>query len=563
MKKIILFLLFLFVNAALFAQFTNYYSKPSGNITLLSTWGTNPNGTGTSPTSFNANNCRYYVHNRTSTTLNGAGNFIIGGNNSVLHIGTGLTNSGFTVPAGYLLKSDSLYIDSASALYISGTVECAKAHFSYYSSVNYTDTNAMQPIMAGSYGKLVLMGIPTTSMWNDTRTKKLKGHVQARNTITIECILYCDTFSLTIGQSPTQPGILYYDNVNFWGRVVGKVKRWIPATSNNQALFPFGSPDKKHQLLYINNTIAPTVGGLLSAEYFPYFPGNAGLPLVDTSSNPDLNINKVGFGFYHLAIESGLVGGKFNLEAKPINISNVNWEGALRMIKRDGVSNAWRLEPGSYGGGFSAFMPSIGINGTTALNGQYAIASDSVINYLPIKLIHINGNLTPEQISLFWSTSSEINAKEFVVSVLDQTEWKVAKRIDAFGNSNQIRNYQCVLNNASKANEIALKLEAFDRDGSLSYSKEIYLENNNQLANISLYPNPFSEQLNLHFFGSNQNAFAEVFIIDQAGKTVLTEKLNDTNVQDYVISTKDLSPGLYLIKVVQQANTYFYRHIKL
>jgi hypothetical protein len=161
----------MFMQISLFAQYTNYYSKPFGSITSLSTWGTNTNGTGSSPISFNGNNCRYYLHNRLTTTLNGVGNLIIGGTNSVLVIGSGTTNSGFTIPMGYLLKADSLYIDSAAALYVNGTADCSKAAFSFYSSVNYADTNTMQPIMAGSYGKITLMGIPPSSMWNDTRKK--------------------------------------------------------------------------------------------------------------------------------------------------------------------------------------------------------------------------------------------------------------------------------------------------------------------------------------------------------------------------------------------------------
>ncbi len=157
-------------------------------------------------------------------------------------------------------------------------------------------------------------------------------------------------------------------------------------------------------------------------EYLPYFAGISGLPLIDTSSNPDLNLNRIHSGFYSISIENGLTGGVFDIQAKPLDIGNVNWEGALRMLKRDGASNNWRLEPGSYGGGVNAFMPSIGIYGTSSLIGQYVIASDSIINTLPVQLTQLKGFYESTQISLHWSTASEVNAKEFVVSVLDQTE---------------------------------------------------------------------------------------------------------------------------------------------
>ncbi|MEN9459120.1 MAG: hypothetical protein RL135_1725, partial [Bacteroidota bacterium] len=332
-------------------------------------------------------------------------------------------------------------------------------------------------------------------------------------------------------------------------------------TSNNECLFPLGSPNKKHQLLYITSTSAPTVGGLLSVEYLPYFAGTAGLPLVDTSSN--LNLNRIHSGFYNISIENGLTGGAYNIKAMPLDIGNVNWEGALRMLKRDGVSNNWRLEPGSFGGGHSAYIPSIGIYGTSSLNGQYVIASDSNINTLPIQLTQLKGAYEAEQISLYWTTVSEVNAKEFVVSVLDQTEWKVMQKIGAFGNSSQIRNYHSRFNYASKDGKVTVKLEAFDRDGSNSISKQITLENNQKLPDISLYPNPFSEELQVQYFGSNQSAFADIFIYDETGKLVQQNQIYFTTNQTQIINVGELSPGFYLIKVTKEGRTHFYRQVKL
>jgi len=561
MKKQILFFFVLFAHTSLFAQFTNYYSKSTGSITTLATWGTNTNGTGTSPSSFNGNNCRYFVQNRLSTTFNGVGNLIIGGNNSTLIIGNGLINSSFTIPVGYLLKADSIYIDSAVTLTVNGTMESPKAKFSYFSSVRYSNAGTLQSIVGGSYGKLYLLGIPTNSMWPDVHPKILKGDIQIRNFLFLECILYTDSFSLTIGESVTKIGTFNYDFTNYWGRVIGKVKRWVPAATG-EFLFPFGSQDKKHQLLTIETTTAPSSGGLIVAEYFSFFAGNSGLPIIDTLPIPDLNINKINNGYYKIGVEVGLIGGIFHIQANPIGNSTINWQSALRFLKRDGTSSNWRLEPGTYGGGFSGFNPLIGIPNMLSINGQYVIASDSNFNTLPVYINKFWGYFEENQINLNWSSATEINAKEYHVSILDQGNWILKEKVQAYGNSLKTRNYTCHFLHEKNEAIVRVKLDAYDLDGTLSYSSQITLKSQQDIEEISLYPNPFSEQIQLQYFGSNQNHVADIFIYDHTGKLVTQESVSLNNTLLPSISTSHLNNGIYLVKIFVNGQMYWFKQLK-
>ncbi|MCF8253774.1 MAG: T9SS type A sorting domain-containing protein [Bacteroidia bacterium] len=565
MKKIGLLLLISLAQLGLFAQVTNYYSKSTGAINSLSTWGTNTNGTGTSPSSFTANNCRYYVHNRSLVNLYGLGNFIIGGSNTVLIVGNGLSNVSFYVPEGNILKVDSMYLDSAVSLYITGISDCLKPKFSFYSSVIYQDTNVLQPIMPGSYGKLFLLGGATNNFWPDTRTKILKGDVQARNYINIDCIVYCDTFSLTIGESPTKVGTLAYNTYDKYGRVIGTMKRWIPATTTSgiQGLFPLGSPNKKHQLLYIQNTIAPSTGGLVSVNYLPFFAGNAGLPIIDSSSTPILNLNRLHTGFYDVNVESGLTGGTFTIYANPTAIGNVNWEGALRMLKRDGSNSNWRLDSLSFGGGISAFNPQIGISGMAYLDAQYVIASDSNINTLPVQLINFSGKYSQGKIYLNWATASETNTKEFVVSILDQTNWISLEKIKAFGNSKQTKKYSYQIDYPSEEKELVLQLSCYDKDGSMSFSKQLVLNKDARLLEITLTPKPFQEKLEITYFGLNQNAEAKLLIRDGQGKIVKEEYLNLVQGNKQSKSTSELTPGIYFVEIRIEGQTFKWKQIKI
>jgi hypothetical protein len=138
----------------------------------------------------------------------------------------------------------------------------------------------------------------------------------------------------------------------------------------------------------------------------------------------------------------------------------------------------------------------------------------------------------------------------------------MVQKIAAFGNSTQLKNYQCSFNHASIDGTVTLKLEAFDRDGSNSFSKQITLKNNQESPEISLYPNPFSKELYVQYFGSNQNTFAEFFIYDETGKIAQQNLIHLTDTEKQILNTSELSPGLYLIKVVKDEQTYFYRQVK-
>jgi hypothetical protein len=566
MKRHILFWAVFFIQIPLFAQYTDYYCKPNGRISRLSSWGTNTDGSGNSPISFASSNCRFNIKNRSSLSIDS--NLIINGQNSVLVIGKSNSNTNCVLWHNISLLCDSFYLDSAADLSIYGDLQVAKPQFSRYSTVGYLSPNLLQPVYPAVYGKLFLYttGGTTNYVWPDTYTKKLLGNIQVLDTFFIgDCILHCDTFTITIGQSPTNTGKVYYNNFLSLGRVIGKMKRWYPAatTSGYQGLFPLGSTNKKHQYFYINQSVAPTAGGLITVEYVGQNPGNLGIPISDTILGTPIQFNKIDIGYWKVQIESGLNGAEFEVQANPINMGGIAWIDALRLINRDSLHHHWQLNGNGYSFGSSNQYPFVGLSYIQNLNSHYAVATDSLYNYLPIELLSLKGNLNQEQIDLFWSTTSEINAKEFVVSIYQNKQWVEQKRIPAFGNSAQIRNYSCTLENTGQQTEALLKLCAYDMDGTLSFTKQIQLSSELQLAPLSIYPNPFSEQISFQYLGSNQSAFANILVIDDKGKTLIHETLTLEAKASQIISTSQLPQGIYFIKTTLQGNTQISKFVKL
>ncbi|WP_421895902.1 T9SS type A sorting domain-containing protein [Marinoscillum sp.] len=79
---------------------TLYYSKSTGDLHTLATWGTNTNGTGTAPSNFTADGQVFNLRNRTTAAL--TGNLTISGAGSKLVTGDGTNAINLTIPATFV-----------------------------------------------------------------------------------------------------------------------------------------------------------------------------------------------------------------------------------------------------------------------------------------------------------------------------------------------------------------------------------------------------------------------------------------------------------------------------
>ncbi len=79
-----------------------YYSKATGPLESLSTWGTLPNGTGTSPANFSTDFATYNLRNRTTATLSNS--WTVTGFDSKVIAGDGINGIAFNVNAPFIAK---------------------------------------------------------------------------------------------------------------------------------------------------------------------------------------------------------------------------------------------------------------------------------------------------------------------------------------------------------------------------------------------------------------------------------------------------------------------------
>lgn len=131
-----------------------YYSKSSGNLTALSTWGDDPSGSGTAPADFTAPFQEFNIVNRSSTILNA--NWTVSGVNSKVILGDGSSPAALILPSTAALTGRIDVSDLATlrlennTLPTLGTIEPG-------STVNFAQTGAFT-LPIGTFHNLTITG---------------------------------------------------------------------------------------------------------------------------------------------------------------------------------------------------------------------------------------------------------------------------------------------------------------------------------------------------------------------------------------------------------------------
>ncbi|MCX2575901.1 T9SS type A sorting domain-containing protein [Pedobacter sandarakinus] len=149
------FLLFVLFSMGAAGQ-TNYYSKSTGSLSTLATWGVNTNGSGASPASFTAANQIFNIRNQASPTITAA--WTVTGAGSKVIVGDGASACNFTIPSTFAVSTSTLIdVSNAGTLTISNATIPNLGTLNANSTVNFSLT-ANQTIPAKSYGNLIISG---------------------------------------------------------------------------------------------------------------------------------------------------------------------------------------------------------------------------------------------------------------------------------------------------------------------------------------------------------------------------------------------------------------------
>ncbi|MBL4705385.1 MAG: T9SS type A sorting domain-containing protein [Flavobacteriales bacterium] len=98
-----------------------------------------------------------------------------------------------------------------------------------------------------------------------------------------------------------------------------------------------------------------------------------------------------------------------------------------------------------------------------------------------------------------------------------------------------------------------------DPDFGAFFEHSFYIDNTNsvdeneQTRTLSIYPNPTNDNLNINFYGF-ENDVIQVQVLNESGKLVKSEYMaNDRlNLNRKVLETSDLSAGIYFIRFIDK-----------
>lgn len=368
--------------------------------------------------------------------------------------------------------------------------------------------------------------------------------------------------TLQIGQSASSTGLINV-NGNFLG-INGKIKRWIGSGNLSGLLFPISNRGLKQ--LNISFTAAPLTPGTILAAFEPTkATGFAGFPLLEASTFVSVN-RTCAEGYWQLTPADGLTGGLYDATFTADSISGITNATLTTLINRQDIFDSWKLN-GNFGSVFStANNTGVAITRTGMFGyGQFAIASDSTMNQLPVQWISFNAKRNQSDVVLTWKTASEINNRGFeIMRSNDGVNFSVIGFVKGKGNYNLQSNYSFTDKlEANTGRVVYYKLKQLDYNGRINYSevRELLLSND-YLQSVSVYPNPFNSDFNLDLQLTDAND-VNIFVHDIQGKLVLEQTLYCSTGQNKVtIAASELKNGFYFATIKVGLQTHVIKLIK-
>ncbi len=180
---------------------------------------------------------------------------------------------------------------------------------------------------------------------------------------------------------------------------------------------------------------------------------------------------------------------------------------------------------------------------------------------LPITLVSFTGTLKGNNVMLDWSTSSEINSKEFQIEKSnDGTFYRKITTVPAAGNSNTVKKYNYLDVEATELNYYRLKM--VDIDGANKKSNIVIVKNGSISQAISAVNNPFKDFITIRFAKIPKGRVL-LKILDLSGRLIsTTEVFNPLSSIIRFDSNLTLSKGIYLLQAETEGKKYSIKLLK-
>ncbi|HVB02779.1 MAG TPA: T9SS type A sorting domain-containing protein [Chitinophagaceae bacterium] len=168
---------------------------------------------------------------------------------------------------------------------------------------------------------------------------------------------------------------------------------------------------------------------------------------------------------------------------------------------------------------------------------------------LPIVMQSFTASPVGSSVLLKWTTSSELNNKQFMVQRSDNSKtFTSVGTVAGSGNSNIPRDYQFTDNNLVDGSYF-YRLMQQDFDGKYTFSNVIEVNVNGHYAgSVKVFPNPFSNTINLTGVPAADMKAQNIRVTDISGRSLPFKVLNNTT----IVVQSGLPTGIYFVSVKGQ-----------
>ncbi|KAF5028557.1 hypothetical protein DSECCO2_657810 [anaerobic digester metagenome] len=167
---------------------------------------------------------------------------------------------------------------------------------------------------------------------------------------------------------------------------------------------------------------------------------------------------------------------------------------------------------------------------------------------LPVALLRFDAYCSDNGSEIVWSTATETNNNFFTLErSSDLNEWSLVAKVPGAGNSNEMLNYSYT--DQVHGGLMYYRLTQTDFNGQSETFDPVMVRCNESLAEVSCYPNPFTDQLvvTLQNIGAEQGSLV---LRDVTGRVVMQRELssNDFDQQSVTLSLSGLATGVYSLE---------------
>ena len=165
---------------------------------------------------------------------------------------------------------------------------------------------------------------------------------------------------------------------------------------------------------------------------------------------------------------------------------------------------------------------------------------------LPATGVNLNAALNGNDVALSWKTESEINSDHFEIErSTDNVNFSQIGSKQAAGNSTATINYTAV-DPSMAAAVYYYRLKIVDINGNFTYSNVAFVRKPNGVKNISVFPNPVTDQVNIQFVNAKGKYYITFF--NQSGQKVMNRNATiESTVQTVNMAKGSLPAGSYII----------------